>query len=325
MSAGAAAGGAGARLAHLPLPLFAVPMGIGGLGLAWREAGRVLGAPTLIGEGLLALTALLWAAIVALHALRAVHHPDALRADLRHPVRAAFVGAVTIGLMIVAGGLIPHAPDLAAAIWLPAALLHVAIAAVTVRDLLTAPRESAALAPPLLIPLVGNILAPVFGVRLGFEALSWMLFGIGALLWAVLQPLLLGRLVTGPALPARLRPTLVILLAPPAVGSLALAQLTGGFGAAALAVFGLALFFAIVVATLIGEFARSPFAMSWWGWTFPSAAFAAAALAAAHAYPAPWQAGPLWAALLAATAIVAMVAARTLRAAAAGHLLQPEG
>ncbi len=325
MSSEAAVAGTTGRLAHLPLPLFAAPMGLGGLGLAWREAGRVLGAPTLIGEALLALTAVLWLAILALHALRAARHPEALAGDLRHPVRVAFAGAVTIGLMLVAGGLIPYAPDLAASIWLVAALGHLAIAAFTVRDLLTAPRDAAALTPPLLIPLVGNILAPVFGARLGFESLSWVLFGIGTLLWAILQPLLFGRLVTGPALPARLRPTLVILLAPPAVGSLALAQLTGGFGPAALAAFGLALFFALVLAAMAADFARMPFAMSWWGWTFPSAAFAAVAQGVAHAHPAPWQPPLLWALLLAASVILAVVAARTLRAAAAGHLLQPEG
>jgi tellurite resistance protein len=42
-----------ASLAHLPLARFSAPMGVGGLGLAWREAGRGLGAPALVGEGLL--------------------------------------------------------------------------------------------------------------------------------------------------------------------------------------------------------------------------------------------------------------------------------
>lgn len=313
------------RLTHLPLPLFAVPMGVGGLGLAWREAGRTLGAPAVVGEALLLAAGLLWLAIAGLHLLRFIRHPEALAADLRHPVRSAFAGAVTIGLMILAGGLIPHAPAAARALWLVASGLHVVIAAWTVRGLLLAPREAAALTPPLLIPLVGNILAPVFGARLGFEALSWMMFGLGALLWAVLQPLLLGRLVTGPALPPRLRPTLVILLAPPSVGALALAALTGGFGPAPLAVLGLAAFFALVLATIARDMARGPFAMSWWGWTFPTAAFTVALLSASHAHPAAWQAPLLWLVLLAASAIQALVSAATLRAAASGHLLQPDG
>jgi tellurite resistance protein len=263
--------------------------------------------------------------VAGLHLLRLVRHPEALAADLRHPVRAAFAGAVTIGLMILAGGLTPHARDLAAVLWLVAVAGHLGIAAWTVRGLLTAPREQASLTPPLLIPLVGNVLTPVFGARLGFEAFSWMLLGLGALLWAMLQPILLARLVSGPPLPQRLRPTLVILLAPPAVGSLALAGLTGGWGPAPLAAFGLAAFLALVLILMLADFARVPFAMSWWGWTFPTAAFAAAAQEAAAAHPAPWQGPLLWLVLIGASAILVLVAGATLRAAASGHLLQPEG
>ncbi|WP_114391650.1 C4-dicarboxylate ABC transporter [Oleisolibacter albus] len=315
-----------ARLEHLPLPLFAAPMGVGGLGLAWREAARGLGAPAAIGEMLLLLAGLLWLLIAALHVVRFLAHPAALADDLKHPVRSAFAGAITIGLLILAGGLIPHAPAVAALLWLAAAAAHVTIAAWTVRSLLQAPREMAALTPPLLIPLVGNVLAPIFGAKLGFETLSWMMFGLGALLWVILQPLLLGRLITGPALPPRLRPSLVILLAPPSVAALSLASLTGGYGPAPLVALGLALFLALVLATMIAEFTRAPFAMSWWGWTFPTAAFVTLVQAAAQAKGASSLLAPLlWLLLAGATSILVLVAAATLRAAWTGHLLQPEG
>lgn len=308
-------------LAHLPLPLFAAPLGTGGLGLAWREAARTLDAPALVGEALLLAAALAWLGLMALHLLRAHRHPGLLVADLRHPVRSAFAGAVTIGLMILAGGLAPYLPAPAARLWLLAAAVHCGIAVWTVRGLLLAPREPAALTPPLLLPLVGNILAPVVGAPLGFVALGWMLFGIGLLLWLALQPLLLHRLIIGPALPPRLRPTVVILLAPPAVGSLALAALTGGFGPGPLALLGFAGFLALVLATLAPGLARLPFGIAWWAYTFPTAALAAALLAAARAHPAPWQAPLLWAALLGASAAFAGVAAGTVREAAAGRLL----
>ncbi len=313
------------RLQHLPLPLFAAPMGIGGLGLAWREAARGLGAPGFIGEALLLLATLLWLALAGLHLARALRHPGALAADLVHPVRAAFAGTVSIGLMIIAGGLTPYAPGLAADVWLLGVVAHLGIGTWTVRGLLRSPKLAAVLTPPLLIPLVGNILAPVFGAPLGFPALNWMLFGLGAFLWFMLQPLLLYRLILGPALPAALRPALVIFLAPPAVGALSLAGLTGGFGPGPLACLGLALLMAAVMLSLVGDFARAPFAMSWWGWTFPSAAFASALQQAARAHPEPWQAPLLWLVLLAVSGIVALVAGATLQRLLDGRLLVPEG
>ena len=315
----------GHGLQHLPLPLFAAPMGIGGLGLAWREAGKVLGAPTFIGEALLALAAAIWVVVAALHVVRALRHPEAIGGDLKHPVRAAFAGAITIGVMITAGGLIPYSHGAASGLWFIAVAGHLGIGAWTVRRLLASPQEAAALTPPLLIPLVGNILAPVFGARLGYETLSWMLFGVGALLWALIQPLILNRIISGPALPERLRPTLVILLAPPAVGAIALNVLGGGYGPAATATLGLAVFVALVLAAMAPAFARIPFAMSWWAWTFPSAAFTVAVTSFYHAHPLPLLGIACWVLLALASAIIATVVIATLKAAAAGHLLQPEG
>lgn len=312
-------------LAHLPLPLFAAPMGLGGIGLAWREAAHVLGAPGVIGEALLLLTTVLWIVIFALHLTRAMRHPGALAGDFKHPIRSAFAAAVSIGLMLIAAAFLPYNRDAAATIWIAGVALHLTIALWTVRGLLIAPREAASLAPPLLIPLVGNILAPVLGAKLGFLAVSWMMFGLGALLWAMIQPVILGRVVTGPPMPDKLKPTLGIFLAPPAVGTLALVSLTGGFGVAALAVFGLAVFVAAVLLSMTPIFARIPFAMSWWGWTFPSAAFALAMILLAQVWPADWAVALAWALLFVASGVVARVALATLRAALTGRLLQPEG
>lgn len=311
-------------LFHLPLPLFAAPMGLGGLGLAWREAGAGLGAPAVVGEAILLAAGLAWVAIAVLHLMRAARHPSALAGDLRHPIRSAFAGTATIGLMILGGALVPYAGDLGATIWAIAVAGHLAIGVWMVRGLLVAPREAATLMPPLVIPLVGNIVAPIVGARLGFEATSWALFGLGALLWALIQPLILFRIATGPQMPDKLKPTLVILLAPPAVGATALATLTHGFGPGPLAIWGLAAFVAGVLATLIPRFARIGFAMSWWGYTFPSAAFASATAALARAHPAAATTIGAWIVLIAATVIVALVTLATLRAAARGALLVPD-
>ncbi|MCS6890874.1 MAG: C4-dicarboxylate ABC transporter, partial [Rhodovarius sp.] len=243
---------------------------------------------------------------------------------LLHPVRSAFAGAITIGLMLVAAGLAPYGPGLASAIWLLAVAGHVGIGIWLLRLMLLAPREPALFAPPLIIPLVGHAVAPIVGVRLGFGTLSWMLFGAGLMLWLFLQPLLLARLATGPALPPRLRPTLVIFLAPPAVTCLAAAAVTEGFGPLPLALLGMGVVLALVLLTFLPEFARAPFAMSWWGWTFPTAAFSAAVTGAARAHPLPGISLLAWVVLLAASAILVIVLLATWRAHARGELLVPE-
>jgi tellurite resistance protein len=306
-------------LEHLPLPLLAMPMGIGGVGLAWRQAEATLGVPAAIGEALLAFTTLLWVAVVALQGTRALRHPAALAADLVHPVRVAFSATPTIGLMIVSALAWPYAPALGEALWGTAVAVHLLVAMLLLRRILSGGGEAAMLAPPLLIPLVGNIVAPAFGAPMGFVELSWMLFGIGLVLWLAVLPLLLHRLLAGPALPPPLRPTLVILLAPPAVAALALIGITGGAGGASLAFAGVALLVAAVLVSMAGEIARVPFGLTWWAVTFPTAAFAVMLMA--QGFPA-WL---CWPALLTTTGLTGWVAWRTAMAARAGVFFRPEG
>ena len=305
-------------LEHLPIPLTAMPMGTGGVGLGWRAAHEMLGAPAGVGEGLLAFTALRWLALVLLQALRVLRHPGAVMAELRHPVRVAFAAAPTIGLMIVAAFLYPYAPALGAALWGIAIALHLLVATMLLRRILAGRGEVAMLAPPLMIPLVGNVLAPVFGARMGFVDASWIMFGVGVVLWLMVAPLLLHRLLAGPPLPPPLRPSLVILLAPPVVAALALQALTGNTGGMTLAFAGVGLLMAAVLLSLAAELSRIPFGLPWWGVTFPSAAFAVMLMALG--FPA-WL---CWPALLATTALTAWVAWRTLGAARAGVFFRPE-
>lgn len=312
------------RLAHLPLPLFAAPMGFGGLGLAWREAARVLNAPTIIGEALLVLTAAIWLIVSGLHAVRALGSPSTFLNDLKHPIRSAFTGAITVGMMLIAAGVLPYSTSIAIEIWCAAVALHVIIGIWLLLELFRAPREASTLTPPLLIPLVGNVVAPVIGAKLGFAVLSWMLLGIGGVLWVYVQPLLLGRIFNGPALPERLRPTMVIFMSPPAISAVAIANLTGEAGPVALGLFGYAAMLALLFIAMIPEFWRTPFAMSWWGWTFPTAGFAMASLTMARFHPATWYHPVLWSILLGASLILAIVTKATLMSILNGDLLQPE-
>ncbi len=306
-------------LRHLPPVLLAVPMGIGGVGLAWRQAAATLGAPGLVGEVLLALTTLLWVGLVGLHAARGLRHPEMLAADWAHPVRVPFAAAPTIGLMIVSAFLYPYAPSLGAGLWGVASAVHLTVAMLLLRRIVAGAAEPAMVTPPLMVPLVGNILAPLFGARMGFVDASWMMFGVGLLLWLAIFPLLLHRLIAGPALPPALRPTLFILIAPPAVASLALAAITGDPGGVSLAFAGLAVLVVAVLVSLAAEFARLPFGLPWWGTTFPTAAFAAMLMV--EGFPA-WL---CWPALLATTGLTAWIAWRTALAARAGAFFRPEG
>lgn len=303
------------NLRHLPLPLLAVPMGLGGLGMAWRKAVPALGAPFWIGEALMAAALLAWAAMTALHLWRWRRHPEAVAEDWAHPFRAPIFAAGSISTMVAAGAVLPWAPRLSAALLMVAVALHLLIGLAIIARVFRGEASTAMLVPPLLFPLVGNIVAPLVAAPLGFLTLGWMLFGIGALLWVMVMPLLLWRMLEGPTLPPPLRPSLAILLAPPTVGALSVAALAGP-GPWVVMLYGLSAFILALLVLALPHILAGGFSPAVWAFTFPIANFAAVTMMVAHGALA-------WLALLGATMVVALITAATLHAARHGRLLSP--
>lgn len=132
--------------------------------------------------------------------------------------------------------------------------------------------------PAWFIPVVGNILVPIAGVRLASPELSWFFFSIGLVFWIVLLTIVLYRLFFHEPLPARLTPTLFILLAPPSVGFIAYLQLIGSLDAFARILYYTALFLSLLLASNALRFLRIPFFISAWAYSFPLAALTIATL-----------------------------------------------
>src|SRR3954465_10082947 len=74
--------------ALVPATFFGMVLGLGGLGNGWRVAGRIWGAPVVIGEILALTAAAVWFLWFALYALKWARRREAALAELRRPVRA---------------------------------------------------------------------------------------------------------------------------------------------------------------------------------------------------------------------------------------------
>ncbi|MFP3442800.1 hypothetical protein R0K18_34200, partial [Pantoea sp. SIMBA_133] len=73
-------------------------------------------------------------------------------------------------------------------------------------------------------------------------------------------------------LPAKLLPTLFILIAPPAVGSISWFQLVGEINAFGRILYYIALFLTLMLLTQTTRFIKLDFFLSWWAYSFPIAA-----------------------------------------------------
>lgn len=313
-------------LAHLPVGVFATVMGMAGLTLATERMAHA--APTLgpLALLLLALSGLLYLALLGVYGLKLARHPNEVVAEWRHPVRLAFFPAITIGLLLVATALAPHVPRFAEPLWLLGALAHlVAMLAVLTTWIELQHYEPPHLNPAWFIPAVGNVLVPIAGVPLGWVELSWFFLGIGLLFWLVLLTLVFNRLVFHHPLPARLLPTLCILIAPPAVSFLAWVKLAGEPGAFGRILYAAAVLFFLVLLIQAPKLVRLPWALSFWAYSFPLAAFTIATSVAAERLHQPILGAASWALYALLVLVIAGLAIRTIKGALAGELFRPEG
>ena len=310
-----------ARIAKLPAAFFGAVMGLVGLGLAWRSAARVFGVPPLIGELILALGAAAFVLLAAFYIAKIVRAPGAVLAELMHPGQSSFFGTISISFVLLGAAALPWSGPLADLLWAIGVALQAVLILVVFRNWIVHPMQFDHIHPGWFILMVGIVVGVPAGVALEHHELSWACLAAGTLAAVTLYPIILFRLFFHTPLPPLLRPTLFILIAPPALIFNAYYSLNGGqLDAFAHGLFFAGLFFTILVLSLPRLFLGLPFAVSWWAYTFPLDAMTSAALAY-HAKIGQPASGAIAAALLALTsAIVAIVSARTGLALQRGEL-----
>jgi tellurite resistance protein len=311
-----------ASIRHFPVNLFASVMGLSGLALAWRLAHGSLGAPAFVGE---AIGAFAWGVFVIVslgYLAKLAKHPKAVHAEFHHPVAGNFFGTIAISILLLSALAEPYSPPAARAIWTVGVLATFALSFVVVSRLLKGRVDASHAVPAWLIPGVATLDIAVTG---GHMPMAWaaelnLLAGaVGAVLALVLFAMIIGRLVHQEPLARGMTPSLMILVAPFAVGFLAYSNIVGSIDGFAALLFYFALFMFAVVAPKVFR-PSVEFSAAWWAIGFPMAALANAALK----YAAFRASGPLWvlAALLLGvlSLALAVLTVRTVRIALNGRL-----
>jgi tellurite resistance protein len=318
----------GPRLAFVGPTWFSVVMGLCGLSLAWHQAVPLMGdAAGAAAVALGGLAALVFLTLVAAAVWRLVRHPEAWAEDCRHPVRHPFMAALPVSMILLATvSVAVRGPDaLSHTLW---GLGSIGQLGVTLWVLARWWRPAAAgglawptVTPVLLIPIVGNVLVPLAGVPLGHAGWSAAQFGVGLMFWPLVLALIATRLAVAGPWPERLRPSVFILIAPPAVIGLSGLQL-GAPLAVAWGCWGAAAFTAAWAALQLRAIAGQAFGLAHWALSFPLAALAALTLRLSASGGAMAVAGP--ALLAVATLVVGALLLATMRGLRNGSLLAAE-
>ena len=262
------------RLQHMPVSLFATVMGLAGTTIALEKLEHLWGWTVTPSAVLFWLSALAYGLISLAYLSKFVLHRQHVVAEFNHPIRMSFFPAMSIGMLLLAVAALAHFPAAALYLWMVGSSVQLGFTLAILSNWMHHEKFQVQHSNPAwFIPIVGNILVPIAGVPLGFPEVSWFYFSIGLMMWTPLLAVLLNRFFFHPMIPAKLMPTLFILIAPPAVGFVAWVKLHNGvIDDAARILYYFALFTTLLLFTQMRFFWKLSFALPWWAYSFPMAA-----------------------------------------------------
>jgi len=258
------------------------------------------------------------------YAVKLVTAPAAVRAEFRHPIAGNLFGTVLISVLLLPIILVSFNVLLAQVVWAIGAIGMVAFAWMIVSRWMSDRQQVAHATPAWIVPVVGLLDVPLALPSLGLPPMHGVMvlgLAVGLFFAVSLFTLIFSRLVFEPPMPDALQPTLLILVAPFAVGFSTYVATTGQIDLFAQSLYVLTLF---MLAVLLGRLRHlpscCPFRVSWWAVSFPLAASAIAALRFAMAEPGIATDAIALGLLALATLTIAVLLVRTLVGIARGEL-----
>jgi len=308
---------------YLPVGLFGSVMGLTGLSVAWRLAHARYGVPTWAADGVAVAAAAAFILMTCGYLVKLATAPRAVLAEFRHPIAGNLFGTILISLLLPI--LLAPVNLLAAQImWGVGAVGMVVFAWLIVSRWMSDRQLIAHATPAWIIPVVGLLDVPLALPGLGLPPMQGVMvlgLAVGLFFAIPLFTLILSRLVFEPPMPDALQPSLLILVAPFAVGFSTYVTTTGQVDLFAQSLYVLTLFMLAVLLGRLRHLPRCcPFRVSWWAVSFPLAASAIAALRFAAAQPGTITDMIAWALLGLATITIAALLLRTLAGLVRGEL-----
>ncbi|WP_227875959.1 TDT family transporter [Kushneria konosiri] len=251
-------------LQAIPTPLAGLALGIASLGWSWESFAPLGGWAQLTG-------AVIAAALLLALAGRFMVYPQSLWADLAHPVVGSVVPTFAMALMVISKSvgtwLLPAA---GATLWLMAVMLHLIFLVAFITHRLRA-FELHHMVPAWFVPPVGIIVADVaFPDIAELQPLAMGLLYSGMLLYAVLLPVMMYRLLFIEEIPDPAKPTIAIMAAPASLslaGYLTVSAAPSPLIVALLA--GIAVLMTLVIYLAFIKLLRLPYSPGYAAFTFP--------------------------------------------------------
>lgn len=318
------------RLAWLPIGLFGSVMGLTGLSADWKFAHAIWGLPLWVADVLGVVAVVAFVALAIGYGIKAASGFSHVRAEFAHPVMGALFGLPLISALLLPIVLSEVSLMLARALWVIAAIGMTVFGWTLIARWLGGGQQRTHASPAWIVPLVGMLDIPLAIPALGFAnpphaVMMWGL-AVGLFFAIPLFTIIMSRLLFEEPMPQAMQPSLLILLAPFAVGFVAYVIVAGRVDALAEGLFALTLFLLVALLVRLRNLGRCcPFRVSWWSVSFPLAAAASASLRFAHAEPSTWANTVAAVVLALASVVIVYLLIRTIAGMLRGEMQKLSG
>lgn len=312
------------HLEFMPVALFGSVMGLTGLSVAWHLASVRYGVSRHVADAIAAAAILTFIAVASGYVVKFVTAFDAVLAEFHHPIAGNMFATFFVSLLLLPILIAPVQLQVARIVWVIGAVGMLIFAINVVSRWLSTPHEPPQATPAWIIPVVGLLDLPLAVPYLDLpHAQMIMLSGlsVGIFFALPLFTIVFARLIFAPPLVPALQPSLMILVAPFAVGMTAYAATVRKTDLFSDGLYVLTLFLLVV---LIGRLRHlgscCPFKFGWWSVSFPLSACSICALRFAMDKPG-WLTEAIAICLLAlVTAVIGWMLGRTLLGLSRGEL-----
>ncbi len=264
----------------VPVNYFAVALGTGALGAAWRTGASKGMAPDWVGESILAFNAVVWLLLVGFLVHAVVKYRAWVRSFWEHPARTCFFSLIPATTAQVGAALYPYAEVPALTLVVLGAVGQLYFASHRIAGTWRGGYTPEAASPVLYLPTVATNFATATAMGfVGWHDMAMLFFGAGLISWFSIEAAILSRLRTLTPLPQGERGVIGIQMAPPFVGGNAYLAANGGtVDWFFLVLTGYGILQLIFLMRLLPWVLEGGFSMSMWGFSFGMASMAASGI-----------------------------------------------
>lgn len=274
---------------NIPISLFGSVMGLCGLSIAWHLAIELYNFPIFFYNILVIITFAVFILLFISYIIKIITNFKSFKNEFNNPVLKPFFGTFCISILLLPILISTFSQSLAFIIWMIGTILMIAFSLHVVSFWFCQKNDLVEITPAWIIPVVGNLDVPLaldfinynnnFINNVGLFSLS-----VGLFFTIPIFTLIIYRVLFHSKLSDKLTPTLMILVAPFAVGFSAYYQFFAmDFFTSLLFYVGLFMFFTLIP-ILKNASQCCPFKVTWWAISFPIASLLVASLKYANFY-----------------------------------------